>query len=103
MPVREYIVKIRMTKEEYRCLKDKAQKAGMTAAAFIRMAIAGAEIHEAPPVDVPFLIREVRCVGNNIAQILRIANTKGLLVVPDLRKALEQNRAVEKLIAGAYG
>ena len=67
------------------------------------MAVAGQEVHEAPSVDVPILIREVRRVGSNIDQILKIANGKGLLEVPDLRKALEENRTVEKMIANAYG
>lgn len=67
------------------------------------MAIAGQTVHEAPSVDVPILIREVRRVGNNIDQILKIANKKGLLEVPDLKKALDENRAVEKMIANAYG
>ena len=38
----------------------------------------------------------------NIDQLLKIANTKGLLDVPQLRKALADNRAVEKLIVDAY-
>ena len=57
---------------------------------------------EAPSADVPILIREMRRVGYNIEQLLRIANTRGLLDVPQLRKALEQNREVEKLIIDSY-
>ena len=55
-----------------------------------------------PPDDVPVLIREVRRVGYNIDQLLKIANAKGLLDVPQLRKALADNRAVEKMIMEAY-
>ena len=69
----------------------------------MRMAIAGKEIREAPPADVPRLIREVRRVGTTLNQILKIANSRGMLEVPDLRKALEDNRAVEKMIVSAYG
>ena len=94
---------VRLTKDEYYDLTKKARKAGLTTGAFVRMAVAGQVIREAPSADVPDLIREVRRVGHNIDQILKIANSKGLLEVPDLRKALEENRAVEKLIANAYG
>ncbi len=94
---------VRLTKDEYYELTKKARKAGLTTGAFVRMAVAGQVVREAPSADVPALIREVRRVGSNIDQILKIANSKGLLEVPDLRKALEENRAVEKLIANAYG
>lgn len=67
------------------------------------MAVAGQKVIEAPSADVPVLIREVRRVGYNIDQILKIANAGGLLQVPDLKKALDENRAVEKMIANAYG
>ena len=94
---------VRLTKDEYYELTKTARKAGLTTGAFVRMAVAGQVIREAPSADVPELIREVRRVGHNIDQILKIANSKGLLEVPDLRKALEENRVVEKLIANAYG
>jgi hypothetical protein len=53
-------------------------------------------------VDVPVLIREVRRAGCNIEQVLKLANAKGLLDVPQIRKALEENRAADKLITEAY-
>ena len=45
---------------------------------------------------------EVRRVGININEILKRANMSGLLDVPMLRRALEENRAVEKMIVDAY-
>ena len=94
---------LRLTKEEYSDLTRKARKAGLSTAAFIRMAIAGKEVMEAPPADVPLLICEVRRVGYNIDQILKVAYTKGFVDMPELRKALADNRAVEKMISQAYG
>ena len=41
-------------------------------------------------------------MGYNIDQILKLANARGMLDVPRLRKALEDNRAVERMIADAY-
>ena len=94
---------VRLTKDEYYDLTKKARKAGLTTGAFVRMAVAGQEVREAPSADVPVLIREIRRTGSNINQILKIALAKDLLEVPDLRKALAENRAVEKIVANAYG
>ena len=74
----------------------------MTNAGFIRRAIREQEVKEAPAVDVPILIREVRRVGYNIDQVLKIARAQGLVDVPQLRKALEENRALVKKITNVY-
>lgn len=95
-------VEVCFTKDELSDLTKKARKAHLSLGGFIRHAVNDLEVKEAPPADVPMLIREVRRVGCNIDQLLKIANAKGLLDVPQLRKALEDNRAVEKLISQAY-
>ena len=56
----------------------------------------------APPADLHKLIWEIRRVGNNIDQILMVANTKGILNIPDFRKAIDDLREVEKLIVSQY-
>ena len=93
---------IRFTKDELSDLTKKARKARLTNAAFIRCAVRGTTVKEAPPADVPVLIREVRRVGDSLNQIMKRANAIGLLDVPQLRKALEDNRTVEKLIVDTY-
>ena len=54
---------VRFTKDELSDLTRKARKVRLTNAAFIRRAVCGAEVKEAPPADVPLLIGEVRHVG----------------------------------------
>ena len=95
-------MKIRFTRGELDDLTKKSRKAGLSREGYCRRILNGAVVKENPPADVPMLIREVRRVGYNIDQILKLANAKGLLDVPQLRKALEDNRAVEKLIADTY-
>ena len=90
------------TKDELSNLTKKARKARLSTGAFVRRAVRDLEVKEAPSVDVPMLIREVRRVGYNINQLLKLANAKGLLDVPQLRKALADNRAVEKMIMDVY-
>ena len=92
-------MKVRFTKTELDALTKKARKSGLSREGYCRRVLNGTEVKEA---DVPVLIQEVRRVGNNLNQIMKRANALGLLDVPQLRKALEDNRAVEKLIADTY-
>lgn len=99
---RTHEIKIRLSRDELNALTKKVRKTKFSREGFCRAALNSCEVKEAPPADVPQLIMEVRRVGANINQILKIANAQGLLDVPQLRKALEDNRAVEKLIVDAY-
>lgn len=93
---------IRLSDEELADLNEKASKVRGSRERFIRQCISSAVIREAPSVDVPRLIHEVRRVGASLNRILVIANAKGLLEVPELRKALERNREIEVRIVDAY-
>lgn len=90
------------TKDELYALSKKAKKADMSVGGFIRHCVSGKEVKEAPSADLPALIWEVRRVGYNIDQLLVIARAKNWMIAKDLEKALERNRAVEKLIMNAY-
>ena len=90
------------TEDELSELKNKARKANLSIGGLVRRAVRDLEVKEAPSADVPMLIREVRRVGCNIDQLLKIANAKELLDVPQLRKALADNRTVEKMIMDVY-
>lgn len=55
-------------------------------------------IKEAPPIDYYEIIIQLRRIGSNINQLLKIANAKGIIITGELRKALEENRKVEKAL-----
>ena len=95
-------IEIYFTKNELEALAKKVHRSGLSRESYCRRILNSSTVKENPPADVPALIREVRRVGYNIDQILTLANAKGLLDVPRLRKALEDNRAVEKLIVDTY-
>jgi len=59
-------------------------------------------IKEAPPAEYYDLIRELRKVGSNLNQILKLANAKGLLDVPKIRKDLAQIRATEQMLYDTF-
>ena len=95
-------IKIRFSPDELAALNEQVKKAGISREQFCRNAIQGVAIRENPPADLHKLIWEIRRVGNNIDQILMIANARGLLDVPQLRKAMADLRETEKLIADTY-
>ena len=49
------------------------------------------------------MIQEVRRVGSEIDQLLKIAISRGLPEAAELKNALDSNYAVEKMIFEAYG
>ena len=93
-------INVWLSDEELADLNEKVRRVRGSRERFIRQCISGAVIREAPSVDVPKLIYEVRRVGASL--ILIAANVRGLLEVPELRKALERNREVEVRIVDAY-
>ena len=78
--------------------KRKAKKAGMNFTAFIRAAVTGAKIKEAPPADFYELIREVRKVGTNLNQLAAKANSLGFVDALLLKDALERNHKTEAML-----
>lgn len=95
-------IKIRLSEEEKNNLTMQADRAGLSREEFCRRILRGAEVKEAPPADLPYFIRELRRVGSNINQILKIANSMRLLDVPKLREALEETRRIERIIVKTY-
>jgi hypothetical protein len=99
---RKVHVQFWLNEKEAEAFAAKVKRSGLTRSAYLRKAIDGSEIREAPPVDVPRLVMEVRRVGITLNEILRIAQANGLLDVPKLRKALEDNNDLNEVILDAY-
>ena len=102
MRTRNHRVVFYLNDKEFEAFKQKAKRSSRSREAFIRKAIEDVQIKELPPADLHKLIWEIRRVGNNIDQILMIANAKGILNIPDLRKAIDDLREAEKLIVSQY-
>jgi len=85
----------RVTPEEKAAVIDRADKAGMAVAAFMRAAAlgnAGPRAQRRPPVDhvaLRQLLGELGRVGNNINQIAKTVNAGEAPDVPELREALQ--------------
>ena len=102
MRTRNHRVVFYLNDKEFEAFKEKAKCSSRSREAFIRKAIEDVQIKELPPADLHKLIWEIRRVGNNIDQILMIANSKGILNIPDLHKAIDDLREAEKLIVSQY-
>lgn len=94
---------IRFTRAELEAVTKKARKAGLSRESFCRAVLGGANVHEAPDVDVLMLLRELRRVGNNVNQTLKRANSTGIVDMPQFRKDMADIRKATEKIMEAYG
>lgn len=90
------------SENEHRKLIEKARSSGLSKADFIRKLVDGCVIKEAPPAEYYRLIREMRAVGNSMNQVVKLANTRGLLDVPSFKKSLADLRETEKMLWSAF-
>ena len=79
----------------------KSKKAGLSIGGFVR-SVADKEIKEAPPADIPLLLRAMRQAGYNLDQTLKRFNTTNVPDMPQFRKDLEGIRAATKMVSDAY-
>jgi hypothetical protein len=95
-------VEVCFTKDELSALSKKAKKSGMSIGGFIRSSVANKEVKEAPPTDIPMLLRAMRQAGYNLDQTLKKFNSTNVPDMPQFRKGLEEVRAATKLVSDAY-
>ncbi len=95
-------VEVCFTKDELSVLSKKAKKAGLSIGGFVRRSVADKEIKEAPPADIPMLLRAMRQAGYNLDQTLERFNTTNVPDMPQFRKGLEEIRAATKMVSDAY-
>ena len=102
MRKRNIEIKLRFTDEEFSKLENLVSITNLTREEFIRRAIQGVLIQPYPPADVPYLLREYKRIGNNLNQVLIIANTKGFLDVPRLRSVMDELQKMDELVYKTY-
>ena len=98
MRTRTKSILIRLTPEELESVSRKAETAKLPREKFCRMVLSGVQIKEAPPAEFYSLITEVRRVGVHLNQILRKANSIGLLDAPLIRDALNELRRTQTML-----
>ena len=73
MQRRTKAVVIRFTEEEWKALNDKVKMSKMPRERFCRVILLGAKVNAPPDADYLTLIDEVRRVGINLNQLIRVA------------------------------
>lgn len=99
---RTRVIKVRLTDEELDSLTEKVQRTNFSREGFCRAVFKGAVIKEAPPAEYYEILRELRRTGSTLNQIMKKANAIGLMDVPMLRKAVEDNRKAERTLCRAF-
>ena len=79
-----------LSPEDTKELKRKAELAGLTETAVIRILIRGYEPREKPDGRFYDAMRNLSAIGNNINQLAAKANTLGFVDVPMLRQEAER-------------
>ena len=90
------------TEDEFNALRQKAKQAGLSGSEFVRRAVAGKEVKQAPTAVIPILIRDIRRVGYNVDQLIKIANSTHLIDAPQMRKVLVQTYLAADAVLKAY-
>lgn len=72
-------IKVRFTKEEFDRLNALVDVTGLSREEFVRRLISGAIIQEKPPAEYGEILRELRCIGRNVDQILVKARALGFV------------------------
>ena len=80
---------------EYATFLDLQKSTQLSKSKLLRYMIRGCTPIEAPPADYPKLIRELRAVGNNLNQLVRLARTTGYINTSELNKILDDLRKTE--------
>ena len=98
---RAHEIKVRLNDEELAALNQIAHRAGRSRESVIRDAISGIQIREAPPLEYPLLIRELRAVGNNLNQLAVLAHIHGFLNETQLHEYIMEMRQIEKQLTNS--
>lgn len=100
---------VRCTLEEFNAIAAKADKAGLSIAAFMRAAALGdpgPRAQRRPPADHKALrqiLGQLGRIGNNLNQIARALNAGELLRVPELKEALRAYNILRDVLFKALG
>ena len=91
-----------LNEEENNQLDKLVMETNLSKSKLLRYLICGCILIEAPPADYPKLISEMRAVGNNLNQLVRLARTTGYINTPELTKILDDLRKTEHEVNLAF-
>ena len=102
MRKRKYDFHIFLDEKENEALCKLSGITKLSKSQLIREIILGYSPPEGPPANYGELIYQLRSLGNNINQILRIARTNGILNPVELEKHLSELRTIEEKMHSVF-
>lgn len=93
-------VAVRLNEQEHRHLKKQVELSGFSTEQYLRNLIAGSEIKQRPPDELPKLLRELSAIGNNINQIAKIANTCESVREEDIEHIISMQSKIWQMVKG---
>ena len=102
MSERRFEFHIYLNEEEKDALCKLSKITKLSKSQLIREIILGYSPPEGPPANYGELIYQLRSLGNNINQILRIARTNGILNPVELEKHLSELRTIEEKMHSVF-
>lgn len=95
-------VVVYLTEDEFNYLTEVCCKTKISKTNLFRFLLLGYTPPEGPPANYGELIYQLRSLGNNINQILRIARTNGILNPVELEKHLSELRTIEEKMHSVF-
>ena len=96
---RKNIIKLRVSDEEDKLIRELAQKFGMNISTYIRKSAINEKIIVYDNGMIYKLNSAVRAIGNNINQIARVANSTGSVSKQDIADIQNNYTALQKKIS----
>ena len=98
MRQRGHFIGVWLDDGEYRHLTRQCAITGLTASAFVRKCVMGAELRPRPPDAYAALLQQLSGIGNNVNQIAYWANARKSITEPELREAAALARQAWRLV-----
>lgn len=76
MRKRNIRISVRLNEKEYTHLVRQSQHTGLKFEPLLRCLITGLDLKPRAPAEWPELVRQVSAIGNNINQLVRVANSE---------------------------
>lgn len=94
---RDYIQKIKLSKEEHELLLERANNSNMSVAAYMRMMSKKTNMSDDIRDDIRKLVNETNRIGNNINQITKKVNS-GVYTDDDKNRLMAYMQALNKKV-----
>lgn len=94
MRYRNIRISLRLNESENNHLMRQVRMSGLKIEPFLRSLIVGHIIKPRPPEEWPELVRQVSAIGNNINQLVRVANSEKKVSTETLQNIMRLQAAI---------